>query len=437
MFRHITLLCIIFSLFSAGCEQREDPAESTQAESRSSTIPPKTTMLLQHQVELKRYEVPSQALQQWYKLRAQRPALLLYSNDPFLIWTRDAIQKNLVERLKDRDLASLRFDTSSPAILPRMTVHAALELGLFSAVYWVMPLNAEVSALSVETFRSQMMQNGVLDIDEARTLTLRDGVFSGTVRGIPFHALHPSANFAISGPTVVHFDLSFLAPLYKGEIKTPIYPLIYQTLKHLRDQKIEAIAATFSYSQISGEVALGSRFIGAVTEQLFKQPGMLDERLPEMWKQSATALYLPELFSAGEAYKILLQQMQAHPDDPSIHYALYQASRNVKSARNLALVHLAEAVKYDPVYALEYLALAPLAREKDRPDEALRLMQLAHDAAPNNPFITLELAKALIINGQNDNAVPLLMQLLTLKWSPAFYSDMPDFLQQLLSETKS
>jgi tetratricopeptide (TPR) repeat protein len=254
------------------------------------------------------------------------------------------------------------------------------------------------------------------------------------VRGIPFHALHPQADFSIKGPTAFHFDLSYLSPLYKGEIKTPLYPLIYQRLKHLRAQRVETVAASFSYSQVSGEVALGSRFVGDVFAQIFKQPKMLDEKLPVAWKQRANALYLPELFNVEQARNILLQQAETNPDDASLHYALYQVSRESSSTRQASLGHLAEAIERDPVYALEYLALAPMAREKGHPDEALRVLQLAHEANPDNPFIALELAQTIIALGHGNIAVPVLQKLLNLNWSATIYPDMPKYLEQLLTE---
>jgi hypothetical protein len=454
MTRTVIFTSIALTLLLSGCE-REVPSDTvthTAAEATAETAlvsqdaarpddqaisPPGTSILLHDPVELKRYEVPSQALQQWYPLRALRPALLLYTKDPLLQSTTPEVQKSLMARLKDQDYSTLRSDISNPAIVPKMTLHAALSAGLFSQVYWVMPTNAAISELSVEVFRTQMLQAGALSDEEARTLTLRDGVFSGMVRGFPFHALHPQAEFTINGPVAFHFDLSFLSPLYKGEIKTPLYPLVYQTLKHLRNQQLKAISTSFSYAQLSGEVPLGSRFLGDVFEALFKEPHRLDERLPEAWQERAKALYLPELFSNEDARNILLQQAEVHPEDPSLHYALYQVSRQLSSARRAALDHLADAVRLDPVYALEYLVLAPVAREKGRPEEALRVLGLAYEAYPGHPFIALELSRALLDANHGSSAEPILQSLLDLHWSTTFYPDMPRFLKQLLTEAES
>ena len=445
-------------LLLCGCEEKETasanrlPTGSGQTSTVSATtaitppphlaepaadisVPQETTLLLQKATTLQRYEVPSQALLSWYALREARPALLIYANDPLLQTISPSIQNNLMEQLAKGNDSSLDLTSSDIAILPKMTLEAALQAGFFSAIYWVMPVTVEMAELSINVFRTQMMQLGAMDDEEARQLTLHDGVFSGTVGGVPFHALHPKAKFAINGPTVFHFDLSYLAPLYQGEIKSQVYPLIYQTLKLLRDQRVETISASFSYSQISGEIPLGSRFIGDVFAQLFTKPQLLDENLPQSWQQRAKALYLPELFSNSDARKTLLGLLATEPDDPSVHYALYSISRQVSAARNSALDHLAEAVRRDPVYALEYLQLAPVAREMGQPDEALRMLRLANEASPDNPFITLERAKALVKAGQGENAAPLLRQLRNREWSKIFYPDMPAYLEQLLTES--
>jgi tetratricopeptide (TPR) repeat protein len=458
MTRFVTFACLTLALLLCGCEEQETapasrlPTGSGQTSTVNATTattqapdvtepasdisaPQETTLLLQEATTLRRYEVPSQALLSWYALREVRPALLIYANDPLLQTITPSMQKNLMEQLAKGNESALVLSSANIAILPKMTLEAALQAGLFSAVYWVMPVNVEMAELSIDIFRTQMIQLGAMDDEEARQLTLRDGVFSGTVDGVPFHALHPQADFAVSGPAVFHFDLSYLAPLYQGEIKSQVFPLIYQTLKHLREQRVDTISAGFSYSQLSGEIPLGSRFVGDIFAQLFKEPQLLDENLPQSWQQRSNALYLPELFNTSDARNTLLQLLATEPEDPSVHYALYSISRQVRSARHSALGHLADAVRRDQVYALEYLKLAPVAREKGHPDEALRMLRLANEASPDNPFITLELARALVTAGQGENAAPLLRQLRNLKWSKIFYPDMPAFLEQLLTES--
>ncbi|PLX93582.1 MAG: hypothetical protein C0621_07170 [Desulfuromonas sp.] len=448
MTRHLILLCAI-ALSLTACEKQPPPAtqptsapqhdsQPLQMENGASTSSLRDSQLLLRQpFDLERYEVPSQALQTWFDLRRQHPALILYANDPLLQRTSPEIQENLLTVLKQRDLSRLRVDIANPALLPPMTLHAALELGLFSSVYWVVPVESSLDTFSLDIFKDQMLQLGALSDDEARTLTLRDGIISGTVRGVSFHALHPDAALSLDGPAVLHVDLSYLAPLYHGEIKTPLYPLIYRTLQHLRDQNLNVIASTFSYSQLFGQVPLGSRFLGRTLAQIFATPDMLAKNVPPQWQERADALYLPELFQSDKARTILLQRVSEQPDDPSLHYALYTLSRKVKSAQSEALAHLDNAVKLDASYALEYQKLAPQAEERGRPDEALRMLRLAHDAAPENPYYTLELARGLMTAGLQSEAYSLVQGLQKLDWSPYFYPDMPTFLANLALRSDS
>ncbi len=445
----IVLLLGITCLLLHGCDHGEESTEAanTQIVDKAESVPkdtaePKTVtlpepkLLLQEPVPLSIYEVPSQALLQWYEVRSLKPALLIYANNPMLQTSPFFRIEDLLQPLADANPEPLRYSTTNPAVMPAMTLHAALEAGLFSAVYWIMPTKAEITDLSVEAFQKQMLLNSALRVEESQSLTLQDGVFSGTVRGVPFHAVHPDVDFTISGPAVFHFDLGYLAALYKGEIKTQVFAMIYQTLKHLRDRNIETVSASFSYSQETREVALGSRFIAPVFKKLFEQPQLLDEQPPEAWKQRAEALYLPNMFLVSGGLKIYLQMLENDPEDPSLHYALFELSRESKSTHKAVLFHLAEAVKRDPVYALEYISLVPLALKENRPDEALRMLHLAHEALPDNPFITFELARALMAENQKDQAVSLLQTLLAETWSETFYSDMPERLDQFLEKAR-
>lgn len=454
--RSILLIGILLSLLN-GCEQREEAgvAGSTSSDMRlvekkdrddqstlhtgqtEKTAKIETKRLLNEPVSLSIYEVPSQALLQWHQVQGAQPALLIYANNPMLVSVPSFKIKNLLQQLVAGNEDSLRVDIANPAVLPQMTLHAALEAGLFSAVYWVMPSKADIADLSLDVFRKQMMLINALSPDEAQTLTLQDGVFSGRVHGVPFYAVHPQAQFSISRPTVFHFDLSYLIPFYQGEIKTPVFSLLYNTLKHLRDRKFETVSASFSYSQMTREVALGSRFLAAVMKTLFEQPELLDQGVPKNWQQRANALYLPEMYLITETLNILMKMIKENPGDPSLQYALYKVSLESMKTYSSALSHLAEAVKGDNTYALEYLILASLAREQNRPDQATRMLRLAHEALPDNPFITLDYSRALIMEGKKEQAVPLLEALVEEPWSKTFYPDKPEIIRELLDRART
>lgn len=440
MTRTLAILCTTILILTSACEQvNEQPDKAASKESRIQEVYTsvadqpklKTFKLLHNSTTLNTYETPSQALPEWYSVHTARPALLLYANNPLLQQITTKILTNTLEQLKAENHKAFRYDNPNTVILPTMTLSAALEANLFSAVYWVFPSSVDIETLSVERFRDQMISIGALNSDEARTLTLSEGVFSGIVRGVPFHAMHPQAKLAITNPVVLHFDLGYPAPLYKSEIKTPAFTLIFNILQDLRDREINALTATFSYSQITGDIPLGSRFIGKALETLFNMPEKLDEPLPTAWQQYANAIHLPELILSRDALKVLVKMKKEVSNDPAIDYSLYKISREVKEARQVALDHLASAVALDKIYALEYLTLAPVAIEQNRPDEALRMTRLTYEAMPENPFLKIDYCRALIAAGHNDAAQPLIKELLSLNWSPQTYPWVPDLLDDL------
>ena len=437
MCRVISLFFLILIAFF-GCEQTENVQAKLDFD-QSATKPTdiETKSLLQAPIEINRYEVPSQALAQWHKVHAVRPALLLYCNNPLLLSIRGFNLNDFLNQLDRQGEKALSYPSSNPAILPEMTLDVAREAGFFSAIYWVIPTTAQQSELSIETFRQQIMQFNALNAKEAASLTYRDGIFSGQVRGVPFYAIHPDADFSIEDPAVFHFDLSYLVPLYQGEIKTPTFSLLYETLKKLRERNINVVSAGFSYSQLSLEVALGSRFLGNIIEQIFLNPSLLDQSLPASWKKRADAPYMAKMFLISDSIRNYIELVKEYPSDPSLHYSLYQLSRELNATRQMALQHLSEAVKLDPVYALEYLSLAPLAQEKSSQEKVVEVLRFAHEALPDNPFISLDLSQALLESGLHKEALFMLEQLESLTWSEIFFPTMPELIEDLIDKAKS
>ena len=190
MTRIMTFACLTLALLLlCGCEEKETasanrlPTGSGQTSTVSATTattppphvtepapdisaPQETTLLLQEATALLRYEVPSQALLSWYALREARPALLIYANDPLLQTISPSIQNNLMEQLAKGNDSALDLTSPDIAILPKMTLEAALQAGFFSAIYWVMPVSMEMTALSIDVFRTQMIQLGAMDDEE-------------------------------------------------------------------------------------------------------------------------------------------------------------------------------------------------------------------------------------------------------------------------------
>lgn len=437
------LLCIVACLVAvvSGCEKKkEEPAPVEKAPPiQAPAVPPPSVSLLQEPIEATLVELPSQALPVWRQYRAARPTLVLLSQDPFLQRTpaelREEVNALLLNGTPEELAAKLAFPRPDPLLLPLMALDAALNAGLFSEAVWVIPATVAREQLNLEQLRRQLLDFGAVDEEEAQTFSLSDGIFSGTVRGTPFRAVHPDALPALDGPVVLHIDLSFFQPLYKGEIKTPLYPLLYDSLRKLRDSGWDTAAVTISHSNLSGDLPLAIRFISPDLTILLQDPGMIEEPPPLNWQRRSNALYLPNFFKTEKVRELYLEMEAELPDDPSVKYGLYQINRQMKEGAR-ALEYLEQAVALDRVYALEYLQLAPVAMEKGRPDQALKMLRLAEVAMPDNPFISMQLAAHLIELKHAEQALKMLEELQRLPWSKVYYSDMVERLEAMKSAAR-
>jgi len=222
---------------------------------------------------------------------------------------------------------------------------------------------------------------------------------------------------------VLHIDLSYFSPLYKGEIKTPLYPLLGQTLQQLRALGMTAGAVTLSRSNLDGGLPLETRFIGGDLAELFRRPELLDAPMPESWDRRSRTLYLANFFQKERIRELLEEMRRDAPEDASVSFALYQVLRQFREG-SAALAELDRAVTLDPVYGREYLDLVPVALDKDQPDEALRMLDLAAKVFPDDPFIPLDRVGLLLRSGRGREGRDLLRRLQKLPWSPIYYPDM-------------
>ena len=419
------------------------PSQATSTPEAHSSVTdslPKTTTLLRVPIEAKLVEQPAQALSVWRQFRASKPTLVLLSQDPFLLPVPETLRKEAIELIQTGSLESLAEKTSAsnsdPLLLPSMAVSSALQSGLFAKVVWVLPTTVPNEQLNVDRFRQQLLDLGAISPNEAQSLVKHDGRIDGSVRGLPFQAVSINALPDLDGPVLLHIDLGYFKPLYKGEIKTKLYPLLYNTCKALQAKNWDASAATISYSNTSGALPLAVRFIGPTLASLLENPERLTKPMPLNWQKRAKALYLPNFLQTEKERDLYLEMEADLPESPAVKYALYQVSRKTKEGTK-ALEYLAKAVEIDPVYALEYLSLASTAEEKNLSEQALKMMLHINQALPDNPFITMQVATRLNSLGHTDQALQSIKKLQQLPWSKVYYPNMPDGLAALEASIKS
>lgn len=406
--------------------QRLQPATLQQAPAPGLATAEIQLFLQPIQAELVDYAAA--ALPSWRQQRNLHPTLVLLTNDPLLQPLPESLRRDIKSLLETGSPAQIIAKSNpsihDPLLKPAMTVSAALDAGLFSRVIWVLPTPTDEGELSLETFRQQLLGIGAISQAEAETLALRDGRFAGTIRGVPWEIVPIQGFSGAQGPAVVHLEIGFFTPLHRNEIKTPLYALVRECLFTLRDAKLDTRAVTISSPQLTGELPLNIRFLARDIAALTENPALLDGELPLNWARRQDARYLQNFIQKEKVHALYQEMEQADPQDASVQFALYQSYRELNRGGE-ALKKLSQAVALDPVYALEYLALAEVARQKGRPEDALRMFGLAQGRFPDNPFIALEKARLLTGQGQGREAALILEQLRQLPWSPVYYPSLP------------
>ncbi len=389
-------------------------------------------ILLKDSINATVYESDTEALLSWRMNLPGRPTLVLLSNNPFLTPLPETIKtdiKDLVLRGSSEQIRRKAVMTGSdPLLYPGMGLSAALDAKLFSEVIWIIPLTKERPLPELEILSQQLRDHGVMSKTELSSLKKVDDHVSGKVRGIAFSIYASHSLPKLKKNLVMHLDLSYFSALYRNEIKTPIYPLIGQQLRSWKNQNWPVKQISISLGNLLGNVPLGSRFMGDNLRTLFNKPNILMDQLPQIWRLRAKALYLENFFKKEEMLEIFQKMDQLEPENAATQYGLYQVQRRFKNG-DKALQHLAEAVRIDPGYALEYYTLAETALKKKRPAAALQMLSLASAQQPANPGPLLRQLDILVQINHPQPMAGLLEQLNKMTWSEIYYPGMGKHLQ--------
>lgn len=442
-YRNIILLLLMGGLVLGGCQKKkEEPNGSTKTNSNQETTQPASltaSPLLRSSQSATVVETAGEAIPIWRQFRNAHPVLVVFSNDPFMGGIppelADAADK-LVRLGTTQDFKEKASRPSAnPILFPRMAATAALREGLASEFIWVVPTKDPDEKINLTTFKNQLLEYGAGSPAEIESLQQNDAAISGELHGHPFRAVTLGQLPPLKGPALVHIDLSFFAPIYQHEIGTPLYPLLFKVLSTLRRTAWPTLSVTISSSNLAGVMPLSTRFLGPTLKQLFAKPEMLDQPLPKAWKIRAQALYLANFFKKEDIRKDYLELEKMTPDDPSIQYALFQTERQFQKG-NKALEYLAKAVTLDPIYGYAYLDLVPVAMKQNRVDAALKMLDLADAAFPENPFIIVTKAKVLADLGHTEQVQKIVSTLKQLSWSKVYFPHISSYLDGLVDQAR-
>lgn len=419
---------------SVNTSKMQDAKAITSATPQVSALPLEAPPFLSTPLDIQLNETINEALPFWKKYAQNRPLLVILAPSPNLEPIPEETRKEAQALLRDADDATLTARSGvvdpDPVLLPSMSVGAALDADWFSGVVWIFPSASQQESFDPVVFRQQIVEAGFTSADEAQSLIFSEGAFQGKVRGKQFFAAPLHSLPELDQPLLLHIDCAYFKRLYKGEIKTPLYPLLFETLAAIKSKGWRVAAATISNSNLDANLPLQTRFIGEEIADILTDPEMLDRPFPDSWKARANALYLENFMQKEEMRDIYRQLEKADPADPSIKYALYQLSRQFNKGDE-ALEYLRQAVQIDPIYALEYLSLSDIALEKKRPDKAVKMIKLARAARPNDPFILMRLARTLVIAGDRTDATSIANELRAINWSKTFYTEQAETSSQL------
>ena len=186
----------------------------------AALVPLAATDLLNEPTLVDLFETTAEALSVWRRAAAARPTLLLISNNPHLQPVPEELRQKAATLVKNATLETLQQATTdrspSPLIMPGMAVDIALRSGWFNQLVWALPQRDQTKGLDLDKFRSQLTDAGIANEEEVAALPLTEGDFEGSLRGTPSRAVTLPLIKELTGPVIVHFDLSYFQPLYKN-----------------------------------------------------------------------------------------------------------------------------------------------------------------------------------------------------------------------------
>ncbi|MBW6512018.1 MAG: hypothetical protein K0A93_07880 [Desulfuromonadaceae bacterium] len=411
------------------------PARPVPATATSQREQLTATPLLSAPHKARLVELPEMALPVFRHTMEQKPTLVLMANNPFLAPLPIDSAADIVTLLGAPAEALVPHFVpfaSDPPLLTDMTVSAALAAGYFSRVVWVVPTEGEKELFSGVQLKTQLVDLGAINEAEAASFQEDvDGSVVAVIRGVPWHIVHYTQLPQLSEDVVVYLDLDFFKPLYRGEIKTPLLEITYALLNTLKKNAWKTLNLIICRSNLNG-LPLETRFLGNDLAEAFRTPQLVSGEPPLKWQLRKNALYLENFMQNEKIHAIYRQMLEGSPADPSVKFGLYQILRRLKRGDE-ALDLLAQAVATDRYYALEYLNLAAIAEEKNLPHKKLEMFSRAQAIFPDNPFLTIEVARIMIEIGRVDQAKSMIDELLKRNWSPLYFPQMKDYLRTLIA----
>lgn len=437
----IVRLFLLGFLILSGCKKNDVPQPAQRPTESVQNIAPSLALtaapFLSQPIPTTVIETTNAALPIWRSFARNHPPLIIVANTPAMISVPPELHQQAKDLLKNADDIELIRRSSpnaaDPLLLPAMSLSSALDADWVSEVIWIFPAKQLPENLDLVVFQKQLVDARIATAEEAATFILKDGCFRGIIHNHPFTAAQAEALPSLEESALLHVDADYFKPLYHGEIKTPLYPLMLGLLNNIKGKgwKIAAASIALSNQQYDG-LPLATRFLGKDLAILLQDPKILKETFPEQWKRRSNALYLENFIQKEAIRQVYLEMEKDDPGDPAVKFGLYTISRELNKPLE-ALEYLHSAAQIDGIYSREYLSLAELAMQKKRPEKAVEMLQLARKVQPANPFILTTLVRTLLNTGHQEEAKALQSELANLNWSRIYYPQQAEEVAGLLS----
>lgn len=442
--RAFFVLLVVITLFY-GCRRSDEARTAVVQPSAVKSVetqerlPPATTarpLFLSQALTAVLVEEQADALPLWHGLRAEKPALLIFSAKTLRPLPQHVAPE--IDRLLGKNSqAELQRRIARPVadllLASDLGVAAAMQRGYFSRVIWVVPLEDDAVLLPLDDFKKGMLERAAGwggEIDSFKNAW--DGTFTGRLDGITVDVVTIDRLPKLQGPVVIHLDGGFFKSYYSNEVKKSLFSVLQDLLGKVAQRQYQPLAVTISHDNLSYELPLTMRFLARDLASIISDPSILIQGTPRM-KLRGQQAYLDSFYQPEMILERARELVKIGPQDADAHYSLYRALRQGRQQEQ-ALLALEQAVKLDPVYADEYIELINLALEDKNYNSALSLVEKALRAVPDNPFVRYRKAQLLAEAGRGKESYAILQDLRTLPWSTFYYPRIQEDIDRLQLE---
>ena len=447
-------LCFLITSFCGGCQQASEQVTTPQvSRNESGATPPVTAPSEDRQqatsaespVVLRNPAVPllveeqAQALPIWREYKDVQPTLVVFSAKPprpVPDGLKDEVAKVLTSGAEMEIVRRTARPVADRLLGADMGVSAAIAQGWLSRVVWVVPLGEGEIMRPLDDFK-YMLRERVPGWDKAIDSFWDSGAgsFTGELSGVRIEVVPVQLLPSIDGPLLLHIDAGYFAALYRNEVKTPLFEMMRERLKHVAERGYNPLAVTVSRDTQSYEIPLSLRFMAKSLAEVLADPQKLQEPSDRM-KLRREIEYLDNFFQPQTIAEKAQELMRLDPRDGDAVYAYYLALRQAKQL-DRALEVLNQVLLLDPGYADTFVELVQHAAQKGQLEAALAMLEHAQTAQPDNPMIGLRKAEVLVEMGRSAEATPILKELAQLPWSEVYYPRVRQDIAGLLQKVRN